>query len=237
MRYALSILFSFWGLSAALAAELPSMPDFTPPGLSTGPDLTVPQIPPTTIPQTTTPYAPPQTPNPLYSTPSAQPNYYGSSGGGGGPPPQNQYHRAFVVAVCAQTANYTQQCLNEGFYQAVEQLTEMYVSAIRRQGIAIELTVIFPEYATAIYQAKFLYAAEMAAVKAAKSKISEDASRLTPYDWSVERRKLEGWESDAKQDAADGDNWDKSDEHSERFKDGHAYRQLRNAGLNGWGSD
>jgi len=131
----------------------------------------------------------------------------------------------------------SQQCAEESLSRAAAELTEMYVSAIRRQAVASLLTIVFPEGTDAVSQHKFLYSLETRAVFAAKTKIEADAATLTPYDWSVEKRQLDNWSLAATLDAYTGDNWEQKDSHTDVFKDGGAYQQLKSVGLNGWASN
>jgi hypothetical protein len=108
--------------------------------------------------------------------------------------------------------------------------------AIKKSSLNYTLKVVFPQWMGPIEMRKFLMDLEQKGVRAAESKMESDVRQLRPFDWSVEKRKLNDWATQARSEATTGNNWQSSG-HTHIFREGRALRQLRNIGLSGWGSN
>jgi hypothetical protein len=175
-----------------------------------------------------------------------------SSGDGPNGPPPISMGQAFVIAVCANTSDVSDSCLEQSAAQAAERLSQIYLRQWANKVITTNLAIRFPNVMARVDQYRFLTKIEKVAVAAVAAKMQADVDSLKPFAWDSEATKAAKWEAvrndrtaasnwqqSATSSAESGSNWSHNwSSNTHTFHEGTAFRQLKQINLSGsWGGN
>jgi hypothetical protein len=178
-------------------------------------------------------------------TPTPQPTPTPAPNPNDGPPPPVTFGQTFVIAVCINTSEVTDDCLNQGKSKAATKLSELYLKKLAEDKLVLQ----FPDIMSRTEQLRFLVKVEIQTIKAVEATMNADIAKLTPFSWDTEQdkqskqavvdadnRKVQAWAQEARSEANRGSNWShnwSSNQHTFNFQSG-AYQQAQSINLNGW---
>lgn len=186
---------------------------------------------------------PAPTPTPA---PTPQPAPAPAPNPNGGSRPPVTFGQTFVIAVCINASDVTDDCLQEGKWEAATKLSELYLKKLTVDKLVLQ----FPDIMSRAEQLSLLVKVEIQTIAAVEAKMNADIAKLTPFPWDAEQdrqrkqavvdednRKVQAWARKARSEANSGSNWShnwSSNQHTFDFQS-EAYQQAQSINLNGWG--
>jgi hypothetical protein len=161
----------------------------------------------------------------------------GSSGTGpGSPSGSSALSGAFVVSVCTNGSDFSNDCWSDGGSKAAEKLAIVYLRMALGKVIDNSVTLRFPDSMTRYNQIRMLQKLESRVIRTVLSELRNGVSSLTPFNWKVEdNRQIEDWAAQADRRATDGTNWTHNwDLSSHTFRTGTSFQQLQHINMHGW---